>query len=48
MGSNTSDWPADQRRTVEEPIWGDGAISLLVSCPVDFGLLAKTYVKAMA
>ena len=48
MGSNTSDWSADQRRTAEKTLWSDRSVRLLVSGPVDSGIPAGTFVKAMA
>jgi hypothetical protein len=48
VGSTTCNWPDGLQRTDKGTLWSDGSICLLVSCPVDFGVLAKTFVKAMA
>jgi hypothetical protein len=48
VGSSTRNWPDGLQRTDKGTLWNDGSICLLVSCPVDFGVLARTFINAVA
>ena len=48
VGSATGNWPVGQQRTAEKTLWSDRSVRLLVSGPVDSGIPAGTFVKAMA